>query len=45
MTANQANTSIYLTEKVKARLKILAAKRNVHISTLIREAIDQYLTK
>jgi len=42
-TTNKANYSIYLTDKMMVNLKIRAAKRKVHVSTIIREAIDDYL--
>jgi len=44
-TDKQANYSIYLTDEVKLRLKIMAAKRKAHLSTIIREALEAYLER
>lgn len=43
MTNKQANTSLYMPEKLKAKLRIHAAKKKVHITTCIVEAVENYL--
>jgi len=43
MTDKTANTSLYLPDKLKDRLKKRALRESVHISTIIREALEAYL--
>ena len=43
MTDKQANTSLYLPRRLKDKLIKRAHKDRVHISTIIREALEGYL--